>query len=213
MIAVATLWLAVSVFAATSTQVYRCPQGDGGVALQDVPCPAHPEIEPRTLTAPAGEAPRLQPQPAAAPERGAESAAQPISVVPRGPPPQLWRCVDFERHERIADHDDPRGRYVPLWVLGVDPRAPMRIFGDEGRPAPTPASTQPGAPQAGTVEPMVWMQDHCEPLSPEESCALLAAEFDGMGRRIYNAAPADKRDLERRRDGLKVRLRTGCGGA
>lgn len=193
-----------------TTEVYRCPQADGGFSLQDRPCVDHPEVNPRTLTAPEGIAPKLP--------IDAEPTVQPDQRdnEPFEPPPQrkleLWRCIDFEGNTRIAEHDDPRGRYVPLWVVGADPRAAPGMFTNVGRPRPQPPRAAPAAPTAApAAQPMVWVEDRCEALSPIESCKALRKQRDEFSRRLYSAPPADRAALQMHLQKAREELRRECG--
>jgi hypothetical protein len=134
-----------------------------------------------------------------------------VERPPPEPPPRLWRCIDFENTERISEHEDRRGRYVPLWVIGADPRTPEQMFGNVGRPTPKPPRSGPGAPPgAPAAEPMVWVEDKCVALGPVASCALLFEEREGLETKIYNSVSSDKQRLQQRLQDLDVRLAQGC---
>lgn len=156
---------------AAELTIYRCETAEGSVALQDQPCPANTEERTRQtrLGPDSAPLPRSSPQQRAAPASRAEPAEN-----PRRPPPALWQCIDLENRSRYADRDDPRGRWVPAWVVGADPRAPMRMFRDVGRPKPPPPRSGPGGP-GGTVsgigvQPMVYVEDWCRELDARSAC-------------------------------------------
>lgn len=103
--------------------VYRCVDANGKVSLQDVPCAAGAKQEVQRMTRPKDAAsaaiPAIQPV-----------EKRPIVIVSpaqnwesRPPPPDLFRCTDFDGKLREAEYYDPKPRCVPLWVLGYESRS------------------------------------------------------------------------------------------
>jgi hypothetical protein len=103
--------------------VYRCVDADGKVSLQDVPCAAGARQEVQRMVRPkdaaSADSPAIPPV-----------DARPIMIVspaqapePRPPPPELYRCTDFDGKVREAEYYDPKPRCVPLWVLGYESRS------------------------------------------------------------------------------------------
>lgn len=162
--------LAAAGATAAELTIYRCERDDGSVSLQDQPCPA--DAKQRTQHTRIG--PDSSPRPIS-PAPATEEPAPPTepTASPQTPPPALWQCVDLENRTRFADRDDPRGRWVPAWVVGADPRAPQRMFRDVGRPKPPPPRSGPGAPAAGAgVQPMVYVEDWCRELDARSACRV-----------------------------------------
>lgn len=191
------LWcglLAVSGVEAAELTIYRCARADGSVALQDQPCP--PDAEQRTRQT------RLGPDSAPLPRSSAQESSTPTprtatAPSPRAPPPALWQCVDLENRSRYADRDDPRGRWVPAWVVGADPRAPMRMFRDVGRPKPPSPRSRPGGPDGAAsglgVQPMVYVEDWCRELDARSACRVYR-EQARAAHRLRSSRVGDERD-------------------
>jgi Domain of unknown function (DUF4124) len=102
--------------------VYRCTDGKGKVSLQDNPCLAASKQETLLMTRPK-DAPAVIPaKPPVAPSAiaiGSSVQAQEAWI----PPPELYRCTDFDGKVREAEYYDPKPRCVPLWVLGYESRS------------------------------------------------------------------------------------------
>jgi len=102
--------------------VYRCVDADGKVSLQDVACAAGAKQEVQRMTRPKDAAPAVSPAIAPADMRPIVivSPAQPRQY---SPPPDLFRCTDFDGKLREAEYYDTKPRCVPLWVLGYETRS------------------------------------------------------------------------------------------
>ncbi len=215
---IAALLLSAGVGRAQPTvDVYRCVDPAGAVSLQDRPCPpshtaSRREVV-RELDAPPLAA-KLQARDGspAAPE-SRESPPEPI----RPEPPPLWRCVDFDGSERESEDGRPRGRYVPLWVVGRDPGAPAQLFGRVGAAPARPAMTPGGGPPTtysprGNAQPTVYVEERCYLLSPAARCARLQEERAAIERRRFNAQPTERAELGKDSDALRATLAESCGG-
>ena len=203
--------------AAEAVRVYRCTDAQGAVALQDAPC-ADDQAEQvrdlqRPVDAPAPPRPAVPSATAAAP-----LAPAPVQelVVRHVEPQPLYECVreDGSRYESTSGR--PERRWVPLWTLGLDPRAPPTTFGAVGRPRPSPTLSQPRsslpAPAPDAYAAGTWIEDRCYRLPAAEVCARRRARADALGRRIFNTVRQSEREqlrLEQR--GLEEQVRAECG--
>jgi hypothetical protein len=194
--------------------VYRCTHAEGGVSLQDTPCPPEQQQETRALRRPvdAPAAPRPPPTPVA-PEPA--EAPMPEPIVLREPRP-LYECVRHDGTRYESESGIPERRWVPLWVLGLDPRAPPRLFGEVGRPAPKPPRSQPGlttgVPDAGLAYGTgAWVEDRCYRLPADMTCDRRRAQLSEIGRRIFNAQQRERDRLRIEQRGLREQLLEECG--
>lgn len=199
---------------ADEVTVFRCTDDAGAVSLQDTPCPPRSREQVRSLTRPRDAAPVVAPA-AAAP------VAPTPEVVPQAPAPRLdvqplFECVrhDGERYESASGI--PQRHWVPLWVLGMDPRAPPSMSTDVGRPRPPPPSFRPG-PGAGITDPALayaagtWVEDACYRLSAAEACARRSAHLADLLRRRGGAQQRERDRLRNEIATLRAQLRQECG--
>ena len=204
---------------AAALLVYRCVDATGAVALQDRPCPPGQEQERSERRRPLdGVAPAPPPAPVATPaESGSDATAAAADAAVAAPsPPALWDCVrhDGERYE--SDTGVAPQYWVPLWVLGRDPRAPPSLFGSPGAPRPPPPASGPEAPTlpAATglaLTPGAWVQDRCRLLSVAETCARLSARRDALRREWRLAMPSGRAQIQPQERALSQTLRVSCG--
>lgn len=187
-------------------EVYRCVGPDGHVALQDEPCAGGAReqsrrqvtAEPDTTPKPAPPAPVQEPPPDAPPA---------VMIVQRPPDAELWECVDFDGKTRESMYDDPRPRYVPAWVVGMDPRG---VGGLGGALQPPRDPAMPPRQYVGG-ELQVLVADQCHRLPPEVACVRFRERHSGMDKRIFNAAPFEGTKLKREKAELEAILSTRCG--
>jgi hypothetical protein len=196
--------------------VYRCVAADGRVALQDRPCPAGSAQErarhrrPAPVAAPAADAaePVRPPAPAAPP------TAAPPPTAPPAPPP-LWECVRHDGSRYASDTGIPERRWVPLWVLGRDPRAPPTLFGSPGTPPPDPPASAPGAPAAppgaAALGPGAWVSDRCLRLTAADACSRYRERRDALRHRWHLAMPSERDRIRPQERALSAMLRERCG--
>jgi len=104
---------------AQAGEVFKCRARDGGLIYQDRECAADTEkLEAPVLT-------RVYVTPAidnADPERPAASPPGPTTVTRvrlDDPLLQMYRCTSPDGSSYVNATPTPRGRYVPLWTLGV----------------------------------------------------------------------------------------------
>ena len=195
--------------------VFRCVDADGAVALQDTPCPQAAAQQQRTLARP--PAPVAAPVAPAAVERPAASdlPAAPAAAPPARPPP-LWDCVRHDGTRYESDDGIPQRQWVPLWVLGRDPRAPPSLFGDPGAPEPVPPAHGPGPPRLPpdlglAATPGSWVVDRCHLLDDAEACRRHAARRDALRRAWRLGMPSDRAQIAPRERALSALLREACG--
>lgn len=200
---------------AANLQVYRCTGDDGAVSLQDTPCPRGQEQESRSIRRPvdASPPPRSAPTAPASPPADAP-ASQELRVTLVEPQP-LYDCQRHDGSTYESDTGIPERRWVPLWVLGMDPRAPPRTFGAVGRPRPAPPLTQPRAvlppadPNAYALG--TWVEDRCYRAPAAVACERRRQRLSEFGRRIFNAQQREGDRLKVEERGLREQLRQECG--
>lgn len=203
-------------FAAERIDVYRCAGEDGGVSLQDQPCPPGSDETYRQLRRPADAPTPIRAEPAVEPEH--EQIPDPAPVfTPRSVMPPLFQCVDFDGSQRESSDGIPRGRYVPLWVVGRDPYAPRQLFGRVGAPLPQPGVRPPAGPQTtqeqptATGLPLVYVEERCYRLSFDQACERYAAQRRELERKIFNSQASDRAILQPQSNALRLLLAEHCG--
>lgn len=98
--------------------VYRCTDGKGHIAIQDVACaPNHAQEVSKMARPKDSPAPKTVTSPAS-PNTRITLAPTTAIVIPRRPAPDLYQCTDFDGKVRDSEFYDPRPRCVPLWVQG-----------------------------------------------------------------------------------------------
>lgn len=195
------------------TTVYRCEAADGSVALQDRPCPAGSDERQGRYRAPA---PAAQPAgQAVAPAPGPPAPAPAQQAVPPPAPPPLWDCVRHDGSRYESATGIPERRWVPLWVLGLDPRAPPSLSGRPGRPPPHPPAGAPAAPVAppgiAGLGAGTWVSDRCVRLPPAEACTRYRERRDALRRRWQLAMPSERDRIKPGERALSAMLQERCG--
>jgi hypothetical protein len=100
--------------------VYRCTDSAGKVSLQDRPCADSGKQQVLEMTRPVD---------AKTPDVAIREKPKTIIVqttqAPQAliPPPDLFRCTDFDGNVRDSEMFDRNPRCVPLWVLGFNTRS------------------------------------------------------------------------------------------
>lgn len=193
--------------------VYRCVAGDGAITLQDVPCPPGSAEQARQWRRPPEAAPAAA-APAAVPAANDPVPETPAPAAVRRAPAPRFECLrpDGDTYESADGQGEPR--WVPLWTVGMDPRAPAQTFGRTGaKPAPRPAF-RPGAPASppgpAALGPGMWVRDACRPLGPGEICARRRAQVDALARRAHNVGSGEATRLRAQRRELLVLLGEEC---
>ncbi len=197
--------------------VYRCAAADGAISLQDLPCPPSSDESIRRLRRP--DEPDT-PLPSVAQPSSTTTAAEPpqLSQPPDVDPlPPLWVCRDFDGAERESIDGEPRGRYVPLWVVGRDPYAPGQLFGRVGEPLANPTIAPSGRPptqvdQSTTSSLLVYVAERCFLLSPSQRCVRFAEQRRELERKIFNSQASDRAIYAPQSAALRKLLIDHCGG-
>lgn len=203
---------------AAEAVVYRCSDADGAVSLQDAPCPPDQAQQRRVFRTPGtGEASR-DPPAASMPSPAPSAATQPAPTRAARAPQPLYECLRHDGSVYESTTGIAERRWVPLWVAGLDPRAPPQRFGTVGRTPPPPPRSGPGLTTA-TPDPGraygagVWVEDRCRRLSASETCARHRDRIAGLGRRIHNSGQQSERErLRAEQQGLRARHREECAG-
>ncbi|MBD8527749.1 DUF4124 domain-containing protein [Pseudomarimonas arenosa] len=195
--------------AAETYTVYRCVSADGAVTLQDQPCPADSDSEERRFRDQGGTA---APVAAVPPVPADPTTSPPVSPVaaPR-PPPARWRCVDIDGQARVSDRNDPRGRWVPAWTLGISSE-PAGLAGRAGRAPPQLPSQPPPAEVAAArqrAQAQVYVEDRCRPMSLAETCQHLREQLEETRRRRFNQQPSGRAESDVLIEQLQSEL-AGC---
>jgi hypothetical protein len=218
-------WLATSIAAmlglapwlssrAADTVVYRCSSDAGAVSLQDTPCAPQQTEQRRVMRRPV-ELATPEPLPIA-PAPGPPPQQSPPEPVARRDPQPLYDCRRHDGSVYESQSGIPERRWVPLWVVGLDPRAPPRLFGEVGRSPPKAPRSGPGLttamPGAGNAYGAgVWVEDQCYRLPPQEICARRREHLAELGRRIFNGQQRERDRLRVEQRGLRAQLREECG--
>lgn len=195
--------------AADVVTVYRCVATDGSVALQDSPCPEGEDSEERHYRhddgTDAGDPPApVLSAPAPATERRPKQR-------PAQGPPLRWRCVDYQGEVRISERDDPRGRWLPAWVLGYGSE-PSGLAGRAGRPAPRLPQQAPPAELSAArqrAQPRIYVEDRCRPMTAAETCQHLRDQLSETQRQRFNQQPSERLESDARIEQLRGAL-AGC---
>jgi len=201
--------------AAEVLTIYRCTSAGGSVSLQDKPCHAADEQTRRQVLRHL-DTPSLAPAEPERPQEGVPSPALDAAADrPPPPPPPLWVCVDFDGSQRESSDGQPRGRYVPLWVVGRDPDAPAQLFGrvgdSPGLPAVAPAAGARSRVVTGNqAAPQVWVAERCYELGPAAACRRYAEQQRELERRIFNAQPSERALLAPQSEALRRTLTESC---
>ncbi len=196
--------------------VYRCTGAgtDAAVSLQDTPCPRGQDQETRRLVKPV-DAPHAPSPPPSAPTPVEEPTPQELRITLVDPQP-LYDCQRYDGTRYESESGVPERRWVPLWVLGMDPRAPPQMFGIVGRPQPAAPASQPGLTTA-TTDPALaygvgaWVEDHCYRLPAQLACERRSSRLRELRRRIFNAGQSEGDRLRIEQRGLREQLRQECG--
>lgn len=101
--------------------VYRCVDKQSKISLQDIPCVNATSQETLNMARPKDAPPEM----AKTAKPATETAPVPLTQisVQTVPPPELYRCTDFDGKLRDAEYYDPKPRCVPLWALGYRTRS------------------------------------------------------------------------------------------
>lgn len=200
--------------AASAAEAFKCVAADGSIAFQDRPCAGGTRQQrlqlPEYAPPPAPEADAAV---AEAKPPPAEPAVRPPPPAPREAPPDFFLCTRYDGSRYSSDSGIGARYAVPYGMLGGSGRGLAQNYGGRDgigvsapglRKIPTlPAAEAPFA--TGYVE----VEDECHRASPQEACAYLRAELDGVSDKLKRAFSDTQAELERQERQLRERLR-GC---
>ena len=201
---------------AADSIVYRCTADDGAISLQDRPCPTQQTEERRVMRRPTdAPATASTPRPAAPPASVEPPAVAPTEPVERREPQPLYECRRHDGSLYESQTGIPERRWVPLWVLGLDPRAPPRLFGDVGRSPPKAPRSGPGlstaSPDPGRAYGVgAWVEDRCYRLPAAEVCTRRREQLARLGQRIFLGQQRERERLRIEQRDLRTQLREEC---
>ena len=195
---------------AAELRVYRCTAADGRVSLQDSPCAKDAVEELRTLRRPVDAPPAAA---IATPVDEPASAPPPSRPAPRAAVTPLFECVTHEGKTYESADGIGAMRWVPLWVLGLDPRAPRRSFVRTGA-TPSPPRDGPRAP-ATAPDPAAlgagtWVQDVCYRLPEVQVCERRRAKLAELRRDRRESGAGERPRLRGEIDALAAQLSREC---
>lgn len=156
-----------------ANEVFKCRTRGGSISYQDHSCSAGSE----TLEAPL--LPRhyapAAPDPVATNVTASKAAPATVTQVRiEDPLPQMFRCTSPDGASHVSSDPTPRGRYVPLWTLGV---------GSQG-----PGLTN-GTLDARAGAQYTYVEDRCRAMPRGELCGWWKQRADETGsqrRRAFN---------------------------
>lgn len=196
--------------------VFRCVDDRGGVTLQDQRCPPGTAEEARQLRRPLDPppAPRMAAPQSAAPPAVDIPVADPAAVVRRTPAPR-YECLRDDGVIYENDTGIPEVRWVPLWTLGLDPRAPARTFGRTGAKPERRADFRPRVPDrvddpALALGPGAWVEDVCRPLSVGELCRRQRAHIGELAHRAASTTTGEAALLDAERARRRIQYAEEC---
>jgi hypothetical protein len=207
------VWATCPSSQAADAVVFRCTGEDGAVSLQDRPCAPAQAEQRRVLRVPSGT-PAASPAPAAVAPSAPAPAVTAEPARPRREPEPLYECRRPDDSVYESRDGIPQRHWVPLWVLGLDPRAPPRLFGEVGRRPSPPPRSGPGlstpTPGAG-LGAGTWVLEQCYRLPAAEACDRRRAQLDTLARRLLHAHQRERRELRQVRDALREQVQAECG--
>lgn len=159
--------------------VHRCVDGQGGVTLQDEPCPAGSQDSRREMLKPTDPPPGKTRAPAPPPVF--DPLPEQAWFPPREliPPPPMYRCTSYDGIQRFSESYDPNPRCEPLVLY-----------------YPYPNSLTPA--QALGCR---WVEDSCVRLSDNAACerwkALRKEAVSAVTRAFSDTAAYRKSELAR----------------
>lgn len=179
---------------AAGAGVFKCRARDGRLIYQDKACAAgtetlDPPALPRSYVVPAGAGPALPIAPPASP-----SPPSTTSMRVEDPLPQMYRCTTPEGTSYVDANPGPRGRYVPLWTLGV-------------------GST--GGLAGGTIDPRygaqyTYVEDKCREMPRGELCGWWKQRADETGSERRHAFKDRRAALDQEYAGVRDALARFC---
>jgi hypothetical protein len=192
---------------AGETIVYRCVDADGKISLQDRECEGEQTQHRRRIASPIDPpAQSSKPRIARSTLPSADVDDVPSRLVVTVMTPQsLFECRREDGSVYESTTGVPERRWVPLWIVGHDARAPMRST--VGMPRHRlPVVDGRAAYGAGT-----WVEDACYPLPEAEACARRRDRLADLDHARRLAFPSDRVSLDLQHRGLQEQLQRECG--
>jgi len=180
---------------AAAKEVFKCRTRGGAISYQDHACKASSE----TLEAPIlprSYAPAVR-DPTATSAATARVAPAPVTQVRiEDPLPQMFRCTSNDGASYVSSDPTPRGRYVPLWTLGVDASGPGLVN--------------------GTIDPRygaqyTYVEDRCRAMPRGELCGWWKQRADETGSQRRRAFNDQRAALDQEYAGARDALVRFCG--
>lgn len=200
----------------TELTVFRCVAAGGGVTLQDHPCPPDTAEQARRMRRPidAPAVARAAPPPGLPPP--VETPVDEPEPTPRRNPAPRYECLRDDGVIYENDTGIPEVRWVPLWTLGLDPRAPARTFGRTGAKPERRGAFRPRVPDrvddpALALGPGAWVEDVCRPLPVNELCRRQRALIDDLAHRAASTTTGEAARLNAERARRRVQFAEECG--
>ena len=192
---IALLIVCALVTHAHAGEVFKCRAQDGRLIYQDRECAADAEkldapVLPRTYLQPAS--PASIPAPPELPTAGPPPVTQ---VRIEDPLPQMFRCTSPDGASYVNASPSPRGRYVPLWTLGV-------------------GSSGPGL-ASGAIDPRygaqyTYVEDTCRAMPRGELCGWWKQRADETGSERRHAFNDRRAALDQEYAGARDALARFC---
>ncbi len=159
---------------ACASEVFKCRARDGGISYQDRACAADAETLDAPLLSRNYRSPPLDPSTPSGVEANKTAPPQVTRIRVEDPLPQMFRCTSSDGSNYVSSDPTPRGRYVPLWTLGVDSSGPGLV--------------------TGTIDPRygaqyTYVEDRCRAMPRGELCGWWKQRANETGserRRAFN---------------------------
>jgi hypothetical protein len=179
---------------AQTLTVYKCRATNGQLIYQGTPCAGNQQQQTMELEDRGPAASPLPPPPSSPPAHVAATSAPP-PAAPRTPPSTMYRCARAtDRSTYLSSNGNPQPYYAPIAMTGM-------------LPTPLGHVTPRASPNAAMVASnYVLVQDQCEPLTPQDTCATLRDQYDENERKLSRAFKADQPALLQREKELSAEL-------
>lgn len=178
---------------AESLTVYKCRTAQGQLIYQGTPCAKNQQQQTMQLDDQGPASSPLPESPSPAPPVAATPTTPP--AMPRTPPSMMYRCVRAtDQTAYLSSNGNPQPYYAPIAMTGILPTSLGNI-------APR---AKPNA--AMIASHYVLMQDQCEPMTPQDTCATLRDQYDENERKLSRAFKSDQPSLLQREKALLAEL-------
>jgi hypothetical protein len=192
------LLLIVALPAATQTIVYQCTDTRGQVTYQGTRCDTaqRQQIMLFSDTQPVAPA-------ASAPATVAPDVADtpPIARPPRTPPAPMYLCTNAVNGQTYTNaNGNPQPYLAPLGMTGILPSSLGQTY----------SGANTGKANANLIaNHYTWVQDACQPMTPEDTCRALRDDYDANEQKLSRAFQSQQAPLLQREADLRAQL-THC---